>query len=177
MEVPLRNIVHHTEPVEPSMFPPAVAALFTPRLPALGPGSPNEPMRTKLTAFAFGGSDMARCVHSLLWLHHDFLDESHEISQGIHTPTGSYLHAVMHRREPDAFNSKYWWRRVGSHPVLASLLAQAPQVGFAYTNPFDFVDFCERVRGTNTSDEDLAKQVQLLELQLVLEFCCRAASG
>src|SRR5688500_14191487 len=31
-----------------------------------------------------------------LWLWHDFLDESHTISQGLHTPTGSFWHAIMH---------------------------------------------------------------------------------
>ena len=128
-------------------LPPAVAELFPPRLPDLGPGSPNEPMRAKLAAFNFGKSDMARCVQSALWLHHDFLDESHEISQGIDTPTGSYLHAIMHRREPDAANSKYWWRQVGTHPVFAELAPAAAELGYlkpgAAWEPYRFVDDCE----------------------------------
>ena len=30
-----------------------------------------------------------------LWLYHDFLDESHTISQEIETPEGSYWHALF----------------------------------------------------------------------------------
>src|SRR2546430_6689730 len=34
---------------------------------------------------------------ALLW--HDYLDESHSISQSIETAEGSFLHGIMHRRE------------------------------------------------------------------------------
>lgn len=33
------------------------------------------------------------------------------------------------------------------------------------------VDFCERVRGTGTADEELAKRVQLLEWKLLFNWC------
>lgn len=60
----------------------------------------------------------------LLW---DFLDASHEISQtmeGRGTPrTADCWHAIMHRREPDAGNAAYWFRRVGLHPAFTRLSA------------------------------------------------------
>lgn len=69
-----------------------------------------------------------RCVESGLLLLWDFLDESHEISQtmeGKGSPrTADYWHGIMHRREPDAGNASYWFRRVGPHPVFDHLGSQ-----------------------------------------------------
>lgn len=133
------------------------------RLPELGPGSPNERVRATLAALTpeavvpgHRDRDMAMACLSGLWLLHDFLDESHTISQDLHTTTGSYWHAIMHRREPDPSNSKYWFRKVGSYPVLAKLAEQAPALGYLYTNPFDFVDMCEKVRGLGNAQEELS---------------------
>lgn len=173
-------------PFDPSAYGPAAAALLKePRLTDLGPGSPVEAVRAALKSFDplkdLGGpvrdADAARACHAGLWLLFDFLDESHAISQSLETPEGSYWHALMHRREPDAFNSKYWWRKVGAHPVLNQLEKQAPGLGYSYTNPQVFVDFCEKVRDTGSADEDLAKRVQLLEWQLLFDHCYRGAVG
>lgn len=68
-----------------------------------------------------------KCITSGILLLWDFLDESHEISQtmeGRGSPrTADYWHGIMHRREPDAGNAAYWFRRVGSHPAFESLAA------------------------------------------------------
>ncbi len=51
-----------------------------------------------------------------IWLYLDDLDRSHGISQGDESPLGSLWHAVMHRREGDFSNSKYWLQRAGPVP-------------------------------------------------------------
>jgi hypothetical protein len=163
-----------------STYPPAIAALLA-RLPLapLGPGAPDLPARETLTALenaAFGrvaDSDMAAACRAGLWLAFNFLDESHALSQELHTADGSFWHAIMHRREPDASNSKYWWRKVGDHPVLDQLREHAPALGYPFTSPEAFVDFCERARGTGSADEELARRVQLLEWQLLFDHCYR----
>ena len=162
-------------------FPPLVTDLLTPeRLAELGPGTPNEVMRTRLQALTVESlfdsrrlldRDMARCCLAGLWLYHDFLDESHAISQEVHTPTGSFWHAIMHRREPDAWNSKYWWRRVGSHPVIDQLADECRRRGWTYGDPVAFVDRCEQVRGRGTVAETEARNVQMLEWQLLFAWC------
>jgi hypothetical protein len=54
-----------------------------------------------------------------LWLYVDDLERSHTVSQGIETQTGSYWHGIMHRREGDFGNSRYWHNRAAGHPLLA----------------------------------------------------------
>src|SRR5215213_6886895 len=66
-------------------------------------------------------ADMAACCIAGVWLLHDCLDESHTISQGIDTASGSFWHAIMHRREGDFSNAKYWFRSAGPHPAFAEL--------------------------------------------------------
>src|SRR6266436_1995125 len=103
---------------DPATYGPTITAIVTDRLPELGPGSPDNVAKPQLAALAtedvFAGPrivdyDAARCCLSALWLWHDFLDESHAISQEIHAIDGSYWHAIMHRREPDYGNAKYWF--------------------------------------------------------------------
>jgi len=86
------------QPFDPSAYGPTVAGLLTPERLA-----PLDPDRL-LVPHAVRDRDMARACLAGLWLSHDFLDESHTISQEIATPTGSYWHGLMHRREPDASN-------------------------------------------------------------------------
>jgi hypothetical protein len=55
----------------------------------------------------------------------DFFDASHEASQSIEGEGrhrhGDYWHGINHRREPDYGNARYWFRRVGNHPVFECL--------------------------------------------------------
>jgi hypothetical protein len=59
----------------------------------------------------------------LLW--NDQFDSAHAAAQSIEgegTPRhGDYWHAILHRREPDYGNARYWLRRVGPHPLHATL--------------------------------------------------------
>lgn len=161
---------------DPSAYGPAVAALLAvDRLPELGPGSPQAALHAQLAEAAKG---LPPACAAGLWLRFDFLDAAHQICQADEgNADRDFWHAVMHRREPDAFNSKYWWQKVGSHPVLHRLREESPSLGYTFTSPQDFVDFCERVRGSNTPDEELAKRVQQLEWQLLFDHCYRLAVG
>lgn len=58
---------------------------------------------------------------SALWLYADELDRSHTLSQQIPTEEGSFLHGMMHRREGDFSNAKYWFRSSGALPRLLGL--------------------------------------------------------
>ena len=185
--------------MEPSLrYSPAVAGLLTPgRLNSLGPGTPDEGGRARLAALrletALGpvrDRDMAAACLAGLWLYHDFLDESHRLSQEIATPTGSYWHGLVHRREPDFGNAAYWFRRVDRHPVFVSLREAAAELAAAAAelepaarflaeqrewDPFAFIDLCERAVAGRSRNEMLCRQVQQREWELLFDHCYRQA--
>jgi len=40
-------------------------------------------------------------------------DRAHEVAQEIDDETGAWVHAYLHRKEGDAGNAAYWYRRAG----------------------------------------------------------------
>ena len=46
---------------------------------------------------------------------------AHEISQDIETAQAAWVHAYLHRKEGDAGNAAYWYRRAGQ-PVATDAL-------------------------------------------------------
>ena len=134
---------------------------------------------------------MAQACLAGLWLRFDFLDQSHRISQEIDNPSGSFWHGIMHRREPDYGNAKYWFRRVGRHPSFAALCDSAKEIAQAAPpdaaaeflrqqnnwDPFAFVDLVATASDRHSPLEKLCRQIQLTEWQLLFGFCFRSAIG
>ena len=71
---------------------------------------------------AAGGTKAGIALIAGLYLRNDSLSRSHSYAQEIEDDaTGAYWHGLMHRMEGDYWNSKYWFRRVGSHPAMKSV--------------------------------------------------------
>src|SRR5262249_44934254 len=179
---------------DPNAYGPYLAPLLCRESPnPLGPGEPAHPVPAGLDAFdvtkAFAphtvlNPDMAKACEAGLWLLHDHLEHSHQISQGIDTPTGSYWHGLMHRRDPDFGNAKYWFRHVGAHPIFPELCHEAARLsrnadgaksaGFLTEqdswDPFRFIDLCQEVVDTGSATEDLCRRIQRREWELLFDF-------
>jgi hypothetical protein len=185
---------------DPTEYGPAFLPLLSGnRRRALDAGNPDQTMVAALRGLsvenAFSHSelrdrDMAACCLAGIWPLHDFLDESHNISQRIDTPEGSFWHAIMHRREGDFSNSKYWYRHVGNHPVFDAL-AEHTHVAASLRDanssfeesrlrewdPYAFVDLCQSaVRGKSNARE-FCLDIQQVEWELLFDYCYRKATG
>src|ERR1700722_1006766 len=73
-----------------------------------------------------------------LYVYFSCFEDAHAIAQDIPTMEGSYWHAIVHRREPDAGNAAYWFRQVGAHPIFAALAEATGR--HAPWDPFAFID-------------------------------------
>jgi hypothetical protein len=126
-----------------------------------------------------------------LWLGHDALEEGHRLAQEIDSPTGSFWHAIMHRREGDFSNAKYWYARCRGHPAQRSItasmasLAQAAGVdppgkrlvAVQWDGP-ELVDLVESVyRRPADTKARLAQRLQQIEWEGLFAYCALAAAG
>ena len=136
--------------------------------------------------------DMAACCVSAVWLYHNYLDDSHTISQGIHSQEGSFWHGIMHRREPDYPNGKYWFRNVGGHVIFEDIYEVAVELASVEESeaakafvdsldgqwdPYAFIDLVEdAARGANDA-EGYCRQVQQCEWWLLFTYCYQQATS
>jgi len=179
------------------------------RLPLLAPPRPGRRadwLREHLEAFSPGdfrlqpaskASETALRAGLFQW--HDFLEESHQLSQSIEGEgedrLGDYWHAIMHRREPDYSNAKYWFRQIGKQPLFSSLRKEADetlaklatpeasrwrdrlQPGSNW-DPFAFVDLCQICAADETTDLSYAaRRIQYIEMSLLMAATCRQCGG
>ncbi|MDB6124579.1 MAG: hypothetical protein JWQ71_3572 [Pedosphaera sp.] len=162
-------------------------------LPELGPGpranvlphaALDETLR-QLLSHSDLPSVKQELIRALILLWHDRMDAAHAIAQGIEDADGSFLHGIVHRREPDYSNAKYWFRRVGDHACYpeiarrtASLLgvkgARDLESKLVLNGKWDalaFIDLCAGVAGGPTTDPQvsLLREVQGIESEALLE--------
>ena len=129
-------------------------------------------------------------IRSGLLLWNDALDESHNISQELANQTGSYWHGIMHRREPDYSNARYWFGRVGAHPIFPQIREHALAILNETSNPSDalahiaqtiqaeenwdayqFIDWCQAAEdGADADVTRFLQQVQAEEIKLLLAY-------
>jgi hypothetical protein len=162
-------------------------------LPELGPGPrtgvlPEKEMNIAVDDFLKGSKlpEVSReLVRGLVLLWHDHIDAAHEIAQAIETPDGSFLHGILHRREPDFGNAAYWFRRVGRHECFPEIARRVGEMLKAKNelamekqlirngewDPYGFIGLCEKAstKGGNDALVKLLKEIQEIEGEVLLE--------
>ena len=168
--------------------------LATPETPELGPGpraqvqsladlNQNLDRLCRRTSLPSARRELLRCA-ILLW--HDHHEAAHEICQQIETPDGSWLHGILHRREPDYGNARYWFRRVGPHPGFPALAERVAAVLSSrgerelasqllprgQWDPFAFVAECEQAAEHSgfVAQRECLRQIQATEFEVLVNF-------
>jgi hypothetical protein len=150
-----------------------------------------SPLRPEsILAAPAGRANEAQALLAGLWLWHDWLDESHTISQAIETPSGSFWHAILHRREGDFSNAKYWYARCRHHPALGSVAAAGRTVVDRAADlrlerlvrgewdPSAFVDVVEAIHDKPGDPlYPTAVALQRAEWKALFDHCVREAAG
>ena len=127
-------------------------------LPPLVPASVSDPTLTPAIAALNAPALVTIGLHVL----NDDLASAHPLSQELEGDSlADYWHAIIHRREGDYGNSRYWFGRVGSLPLLAEIYGPDPAA------PAAFVARC-RTAGRG-ADADL-QAFQQTEMARLLDF-------
>jgi hypothetical protein len=106
----------------------------------------------------------------------DALDPAHKIFQDAPSDLGSYWHGMMHRREADFDNARYWFRRAGRLPFFdrlhdaarehSSVLARQPT-----WDPYLFTGECEQAKFGDAEKIPELAAVQRVEWETLLDYC------
>lgn len=164
--------------------------------PDLGPGprpgiKPEAELYKSLDRLFAGANaqgEQLELVRALLLLWHDHLDAAHKIAQDVGSASGSFVHGIMHRREPDYGNAAYWFRRVGKHPAFGEI---APRVTKALGakgdgelarkltrggewDAFAFISACEGAARSSDGDgtKEALRKVQAIETAALFDWLC-----
>ena len=168
-------------------LPPVIKDLFyTESPPSLGPEKRLDAMdfdscQTQIqSAFESEPIRQANLVQSALLLWHDHLEPSHSVSQKITCSDGSFVHGLMHRREPDYSNAKYWFNRVGSHPTFPEIsnrtkeLLAGSSLAYLTEGGWDSFAMVDAVAATRAGSKEylLLQAIQKVEFEVLMERFC-----
>lgn len=151
-------------------------------LPEIGAGSLCLATTKELEKLVDRKDGLPETCWAGLWLLAGDLERSHRISQEIETASGSYWHGLMHRREGDYGNSKYWFRRAGGHPAIGEIEAVLKRrllpgeldlvLEAGRFSPSRLTDCIERaLRRSNAEEAGGLAMVAWIEWQMMFAYC------
>lgn len=167
----------------------AISLLFpeSTEIPDLGPGPRNGTLSIAavehlLAELPKEDGRSTQLVRALVLVWHDHHDPAHVIVQDMPSQDAAYVHAILHRREPDFGNARYWFRRLNNHPAFSQLAARAdavirnssgdlnlgelqPNTGW---DALAFVDACEHPGAKSGVRHATLRTIQQAEFEILL---------
>lgn len=108
---------------------------------------------------------------ALCW--HDQWDAAHDLCQTMEgDPDADFIHAVLHRREGDADNARYWLGKVGDHPAwrhLVPVAAAEGLTGLVSSGAWRPGAFLARCLQATPADTPALMRIQAAELLALLD--------
>jgi hypothetical protein len=110
----------------------------------------------------------------------DDLSGCHEFFQDTASSLVGYWHGMMHRREADFDNARYWFRRAGMLPFFDTLHHKAALISADVAiqlswDPYLFTGTCEQQRFGADLDETELVRLQRAEFEVVFDYSWRQA--
>ncbi|HET6409979.1 MAG TPA: hypothetical protein VFG14_18965, partial [Chthoniobacteraceae bacterium] len=108
----------------------------------------------------------------------DDMDGCHQFFQDNSTDLGSYWHGMMHRREGDFDNARYWFRRSGVLPFFNELHGVAAKFSpdmakQSSWDPYLFTGKCEQAKFGADDETDELPRLQKAEFDVVFDYTWR----
>lgn len=134
-------------------------------------------------ATIFGGATLqpnapVGLVRAGLFYYHNALGDSHTQAAKDGGDTAAYWHGMVHRREGDFENARYWMRRAGEQPIFQELQARAgdgsPHMGRQSNwDTFLFIHLCEQYRYGETEYKKEIGHLQKVEFAVMFDYVWR----
>lgn len=126
-----------------------------------------------------GGGPLSDLLRAGLFYQFDALPDAHALVQDASGDLAAYWHGMIHRREADFDNARYWFRRAGVLPVFRALHREASEFSAVMAKQFNwepylFTGLCEQQK---FGDDSLTRELvalQKLEFDLLFENTWRA---
>lgn len=135
--------------------------------------------------FIFGGQvpqapNVAKLIRGGLLNALDAIDEAHRIFQDDSSDLGAYWHGIMHRREGDFDNARYWFRRAGSLPWFAECHREAANISADVAKQSNWDAYlmtgqCEQDRFGAEELTDELLELQWTEFNHLFDYTWRSA--